>query len=122
MAQNNEVLVQTVDDFSRMISRQGAARPALFCFYELKACKVGLIAGMEDDINMPREFIVGEPSATFDAFPKEGLALDHFGMNKFEEEEDGIFHQVRRQLVKMAENSAVIMEQRGLARSHGLEV
>ena len=48
MAQDNETLVQTVDDFTHRIKKEGAARPELFCFFELKATKVGLVAGMED--------------------------------------------------------------------------
>jgi len=63
-----------------------------------------------------QEFVVGESSATFDTYPKEGLALDHFGMNKFEHEEDGSYDQVRRQLMKMAENSKIIMDGRGLGK------
>jgi hypothetical protein len=114
MAQDNDLLVQVVHDFTGLISRKGVSKPALFCFFEQKACKIGLIAGMPD---VPRELIVGQLSATFDTFPKEGLALDHFGMNKFEDEEDGSYDQVRRQLVKMAESSNGIIDRRGLGKT-----
>ena len=64
-----------------------------------------------------QELIVGQSSATFDNYQKQGLALDHFGMNKFENEEDGSYHQVRWQLVKMAEKSNRIMDGRGLGKT-----
>jgi hypothetical protein len=60
---------------------------------------------------------VGESSATFDTCPKGGLALDHFDMNKFQDDEDGNYHQVRQQLVKMAENSNRIIDGRGLGKT-----
>jgi len=114
MAQDNDLLVRTVHEFTSRIGMQGDSKPALYCFFEQKACKVGLIAGMPD---MPKEFVVGQSSATFDTWPKEGLALDHFGMNKFEHAEDGSYDQVRRQLAKMAENSNRIMDGRGLGKT-----
>lgn len=38
-------------------------------------------------------------------------------MNKFEDDEDGIYDQVRRQLVKMAEDSNRIMDGRRLGKT-----
>lgn len=51
MAQDNDLLVQIVHDFTSLINRQGDFKPALFCFFEQKACKIGLVAGIQD---MPR--------------------------------------------------------------------
>jgi hypothetical protein len=44
------------------------------------------------------------------------MALDHFGMNKFEDNQDGHYDQVRRQVVNMAEGSKRIMEERRLGK------
>jgi len=66
--------------------------------------------------------VVGESSATLDADNKEGLALDHFDMNKFENEKDGIFRQVCWQLEKMARRSAEIRGQRGRGETHSFQV
>lgn len=57
MAQDNDLLVQIVHEFTSLISRQGDLKPTLFCFFEQKASKVGMIAGISD---MPK--VRDEPS------------------------------------------------------------
>lgn len=46
MAQNNDVLVNAVHNFTRMVETCKPS-PKLFCFFEQKATKIGLIAGIK---------------------------------------------------------------------------
>ncbi|KAE8442032.1 hypothetical protein EG329_003889 [Mollisiaceae sp. DMI_Dod_QoI] len=109
MAQDNDMLVSTVHEFTREVSRQQKSAPILFCFYEEKTSKIGLIAGISD---MAPEFVVGVSSGTLSGHLNEGLPLDHFAMNKFEDADDDNYKSVRRQIVKMSEASKAIIEGR----------
>ncbi|KAH6886788.1 putative kinesin [Thelonectria olida] len=98
MAQDNEGLVSTVFNFNRGI-QMCKPQPKVFCFYEQKATNVGEIFGMDTGV----EFVVSEASGTLSNHMKEGLPLDHFQMNKFEDAEDNHFQRVSEELERMAE-------------------
>lgn len=53
-----------------------------------------------------QEFVVDESSACIDGYPKYGLGLDHFNLNKFASPEDGHYKAVKRQVQKMAKEAA----------------
>ncbi|KAI2603697.1 hypothetical protein GGR54DRAFT_644549 [Hypoxylon sp. NC1633] len=99
IAQDNEILVNAVHNFTRTVSIRGNNVPELFCFFEQKSCRVGRVAGLEDH---PLEFLVTESSGTLSGHPKEGLPLGHFAMNKFQNCQDDNYKSVRRQILKMA--------------------
>ncbi|KAI0383586.1 hypothetical protein F5Y04DRAFT_278767 [Hypomontagnella monticulosa] len=118
MAENNQILVACVYDFTRLISGQIPGQqhpPKIYCFYEQKAAKVGLIAGIP---GIPPEFVVNESSGTLNGHPKDALPLDHFGMNKFEDSHDNNYDSVRSVIVDMAEKSKALMEGREKGKAH----
>lgn len=47
MAHNNDVLVKAVHNFTRGIQTHKPRPPKLYCFYEEKATRIGLIAGVD---------------------------------------------------------------------------
>lgn len=55
--------------------------------------------------------MVSESSATLSGHEKEGLALDHMSMNKFEDQEDNHYQCVLYQIVKMAKEANDFSEQ-----------
>ncbi|KAH8589025.1 hypothetical protein B0O99DRAFT_726237, partial [Bisporella sp. PMI_857] len=109
IAQDNDVLVSIVHDFTRVVSSQQESAPKLFCFFEEKTSKIGKIAGLLD---MAPEFVVGESSGTLSGHMKEPLPLDHFAMNTFEDAEDDNYKSVCRQIVNMSKGSRAIIEGR----------
>jgi len=109
MAQDNDTLVNIVHQFTRLVNRLQKSAPILFCFYEQKASKVGVIAGISD---VPPELIVGVSSGTLSGHMTDGLPLDHFAMNKFEDADDANYKSVRSQIVKMNKGSRAIIEGR----------
>ncbi|KAH6689853.1 hypothetical protein F5X68DRAFT_254489 [Plectosphaerella plurivora] len=96
IAQDNELLNATVAEFARKISTTPRS-PMLFCFFEQRPTNIGAIAGLKTN----KEFVATEGSATLDGHEKEGLASDHFQMNKFEDNEDGNYKCVKVQIEKM---------------------
>ncbi|XXG99884.1 NAD-dependent isocitrate dehydrogenase [Hypoxylon texense] len=111
IAQDNDVLVNTVHNFTRSVTNLRNSAPKLFCFWEQKKCKIGRVAGIAD---IPPEFLVTESSGTLNGHENEALPLDHFAMNKFEDSKDTNYHSVRRQIQKMNKESKAIMKGRGL--------
>ncbi|KAI4593903.1 hypothetical protein KJ359_008947 [Pestalotiopsis sp. 9143b] len=115
MAHNNDMLVDIVSKFTRKIAvrgERGEQRPKLYCFYEQKPTKVGLIAGMTD---APSEFVLNESSASLSGHEKEALALDHFGMNKFEAFNDSAYEAVVHQITELAGHARKSMSASPLA-------
>ncbi|RYP60580.1 hypothetical protein DL771_010471 [Monosporascus sp. 5C6A] len=112
LAQDNEMLVSVHYDFTRTVCKHGNCGPKIFCFFEQQKSKVGRIAGLE---NVSPEFVVGESSGTLSGHRKGGLPLDHFAMNKFEDEEDANYASVRREIRIMKNESKAIIDGRGLA-------
>ncbi|KAI1780338.1 hypothetical protein F4818DRAFT_435546 [Hypoxylon cercidicola] len=106
IAQDNEILVNVVHDFTRTVKTMQAHGPTLFCFYEQKECDVGRVIGLNDQ---PREFLVTEMSGTLSGHDKEALPLDHFQMNKFEDCNDDNYNSVRREIVKMMKGQRRIL-------------
>ncbi|KAI1662002.1 hypothetical protein F4813DRAFT_396685 [Daldinia decipiens] len=111
MAQDNDMLVSIVHDFTRKVSANENG-PKLYCFYESKASKVGSITCMVS--GAPPEFVVSESSATLTGILKESLSLDHSGMNKFEDSSDDNYKSVSREIRIMAEGSKETMKKRNL--------
>ncbi|ETS86336.1 hypothetical protein PFICI_00164 [Pestalotiopsis fici W106-1] len=99
MAQDNDVLVRTVHTFTRSITNQASNVNAtkLFCFFETQT-KVIETNGEKV------KFLVHESTTTLSGHEKEGLHLDHFGLNKFEAPDDDCFEVVKNRLVKIASN------------------
>ncbi|KAH8195586.1 hypothetical protein TruAng_010242 [Truncatella angustata] len=113
MAQDNDLLVNTVSDFTRKVNEPNG--PTLYCFYEQGASNLGRIAGID---GLKRELFVNQSSGTLPGHQSEGLALDHFAMNKFEDSEDDNYKSVRRQIKNMVSKSKALMESRGLEYAH----
>lgn len=133
MAQDSDVLVEAMHLFHRTLRRQERA-PKLFCFYEEVPTKIGKIAGLHDlpavrknaaprsqglamrdrksniKTRFLKEFVINEKSGTLDTEDKEGLALDHFNINKFEDKDDNCYKCVRNQVFVMAQASKEFME------------
>ncbi|KAK8119804.1 uncharacterized protein PG998_004430 [Apiospora kogelbergensis] len=109
MSQDNDVLQETVHNFTRAVGNLQARAPKLFCFYESKATNTGLVAGLKKH---PLEFVATESSATLSGHEKRSLALNHFELNKFEDREDHGYQMVEYQIVKMAEASHDIIRRR----------
>jgi len=122
LAQDNDTLLNVVTQFTRDVGKRQRP-PELYCFYEQKACNVG---GETAGIETPMEFVVNESSGAFDQYPKDGLELNHFQMNKFEDEEDGNYQSVRGAIVDMMKAARGIMNGRGMSKAfptpqkHGL--
>ncbi|KAI2603699.1 hypothetical protein GGR54DRAFT_622373 [Hypoxylon sp. NC1633] len=111
MAEDNDMLVSIVHDFTRKVA-VNENRPKLFCFFEQKPSKVGSITGIV--ARLPPEFVVGESSTVLNGQENESLPLTHFGMNKFEDSSDDNYKSVCRQIRKMAKGSKEIMKSRKL--------
>lgn len=109
VAQDNSVLIDTVHDFTRDVGTRKPG-PKLFCFFEERETPVGRIAGLD---NSPREFMVNEASGSLHGHEKCGMSLDHFQMNKFEDEEDPYFGYVVEQIQNMVDLSGDIIKERG---------
>lgn len=60
--------------------------------------------------------MVSESSATLATHRKEGLALDHFGMNKFENEQDNHYQCVLEQIIGMAKEAKDFLEHGDLGK------
>lgn len=109
IAQDNSMLVDTVHDFTRDVGTRTPS-PKLFCFFEERPTAVGRIAGLE---NTPREFMVNEASGSLHGHEKMGWTVDHFEMNKFEDEEDKYFRDLVDQIQNIMDATGDIMKQRG---------
>ncbi|KAH0595025.1 hypothetical protein MHUMG1_07324 [Metarhizium humberi] len=96
MAHDNDLLRDTVVAFTRKIATV-EPKPILFCFYEEKPTKVGLIIGQDT----APEFVVNKTSGILSGCENEGLSLDHFLMNKFEDSQDYHYLCVKREILKM---------------------
>ncbi|EXA30664.1 hypothetical protein FOVG_17961 [Fusarium oxysporum f. sp. pisi HDV247] len=96
---NNDVLKSVVHNFTRRVHNI-ARRPEIFCFYEQRITNVGAIVGLKAPA-----FLVDETSGTLSGHQKEELPLDHFSMNKFENEQDDNYQSVSREVVRMAQKS-----------------
>ncbi|KAI0882946.1 uncharacterized protein GGS22DRAFT_169128 [Annulohypoxylon maeteangense] len=109
MAPDNDLLVKCVFDFTRTVALEQQQAPKLFCFYEQKPSRIDLIVGLP---NITQEFIVNGSSGILHGHPCECLPLDHFSINKFEDNQDDNYISVRRQIVKMVKGSKYIMKGR----------
>lgn len=49
-----------------------------------------------------QEFVLNESSASLSGHQNQALALDHFGMNKFEASDDSAYEAVMHQITEMA--------------------
>ncbi|KAF4494158.1 kinesin [Fusarium agapanthi] len=96
---NSDVLKSVVHNFTRRVHNI-ARRPEIFCFYEQRITNVGAIVGLKAPA-----FLVDETSGTLSGHQKEELPLDHFSMNKFENEQDNNYQSVSRDVVRMAQKS-----------------
>ncbi|KAJ4267087.1 hypothetical protein NW762_003185 [Fusarium torreyae] len=104
---NNDVLKRVVHDFTRRIHNM-SPRPEIYCFFEQKATNVTKVAAnLVQDI--PLTYLVDETSGTLSGHQKEQLPLDHFNMNKFENEEDDNYRCVSRVVVTMAKKSTTMI-------------
>ncbi|KAM0544234.1 hypothetical protein ACHAPJ_011923 [Fusarium lateritium] len=101
---NNDVLKGVVQKFTRRIHNM-FPRPEIFCFFEQKATKVGANYGLD----IPLTYLVDETSGTLIGHRNEQLPLDHFNMNKFENEEDNNYRCVSREVVIMAKKSIAMI-------------
>ena len=54
--------------------------------------------------------MIGVKAGTLDAADKQGLPLDHFNINKFEDKDDNNYKCVRNQISRMARESRGSME------------
>ncbi|GJC99405.1 hypothetical protein ColKHC_08231 [Colletotrichum higginsianum] len=108
VARDNDVLVDAVSEFARKVSTS-APPPMLFSFYELKPTNLGAIVGQKfvPLLNESQEFVVGQSSATLLGHEKQGLALDHFGINKFEDNQDNNYQKVSWRILKMVREAKV---------------
>ncbi|RSL38063.1 hypothetical protein CEP53_015212 [Fusarium sp. AF-6] len=97
MLHDDDVLRETVDSFLVRINTLNP-KPTLFSFYEEKPTKVGLLAGLDID----PEFVINQTSGVLSGHDSEGLELDHFSMNKFEDSQDNYFQCVARELKQIA--------------------
>ncbi|KAG6359754.1 hypothetical protein INS49_010806 [Diaporthe citri] len=111
LERGNEILVDTVADFTREVKLR-TAPPEIFCFYERRPTNMALILGLKD---ITKEFVADESSSTLPGYERRGLALDHFSMNKFYNNEDYHYISVVDELVKMAGKTRDIMRKRGKA-------
>ncbi|CAJ0555493.1 Ff.00g055580.m01.CDS01 [Fusarium sp. VM40] len=96
---NSDVLKSVVHNFTRRIHNV-TRRPEIFCFYEQRITNVGAIVGLKTPA-----FLVDETSGTLSGHQKEELPLDHFSMNKFENDQDNNYQSVSREVVRMAQKS-----------------
>lgn len=137
MTQDNDVLEETVHDFTRAVGNLQANQqaPQIFCFYENKATNTGAVVGRKDlplvshesntyrqlllyasVLTIFQEFVATESSATLSGHQKRALDLDHFNLNKFEDDEDQGYVAVMREIVEMADASKDIISRRGLGK------
>lgn len=65
---------------------------------------------------------MGQSSATLLGHEKQGLALDHFGINKFEDNQDNNYQKVSWRILKMVREAKVdsLSKTRGISASPGL--
>ncbi|KAI1662004.1 hypothetical protein F4813DRAFT_343179 [Daldinia decipiens] len=104
IAQDNDILVNTVHNFTRIVELRRDNAPKLCCFYEQKGSHIGRVIGLD---NHPLEFVVGEMSGTLDGHGKEPLPLDHFQMNKFQGSDDDNYRSVLREILKMIKSRKI---------------
>ncbi|KAF3798632.1 hypothetical protein GCG54_00010785 [Colletotrichum gloeosporioides] len=97
---DNDILESTRAEFTRKVSTSKPP-PKIFCFFELRPTNLGAIVGAQ----LPKEFLVGESSATLSGHERQGLAVDHFYINKFEDKFDNHYRNVAYQLLKMVKEA-----------------
>lgn len=56
-------------------------------------------------MSLLQEFLVGESSATLSGHERQGLAVDHFYINKFEDKFDNHYRNVAYQLLRMVKEA-----------------
>ncbi|CAI0642627.1 unnamed protein product [Colletotrichum noveboracense] len=86
---DNDILESTRAEFTRKVSTSKPP-PKIFCFFELRPTNLGAIVGAQ----LPKEFLVDESSATLSGHERQGLAVDHFYINKFEDKFDNHYRNV----------------------------
>ncbi|KAI8286404.1 hypothetical protein K4K60_000428 [Colletotrichum sp. SAR11_57] len=97
---DNDILESTRAEFTRKVSTSKPP-PKIFCFFELRPTNLGAIVGAQ----LPKEFLVGESSATLSGHERQGLAVDHFYINKFEDKFDNHYRNVAYQLLRMVKEA-----------------
>jgi hypothetical protein len=118
---NSAILRDQLHDFTLVANR---ANIPIFCFFERYETNIAQILLPKSWTMMkykvrrhPRPFVlphtdnlqelvVDEISGCIDGFPKLGLALDHFQLNKFPSSDDNNYILVSAQVVKMAEEGS----------------
>ncbi|KAK8113454.1 hypothetical protein PG984_013980 [Apiospora sp. TS-2023a] len=113
MLHDNDVLVETVNHFTRAVGNLQAKNqaPQIFCFYESKRTNTGAVVGSKD---IHLEYVATKSSAVLSGHKDRGLPLDHFNLNKFEDCEEPPYVAVMMVIVKMAKASDDILRRRGL--------
>ncbi|KAF4829975.1 Protein SERAC1 [Colletotrichum tropicale] len=97
---DNDILESTRAEFTRKVSTSKPP-PKIFCFFELRPTNLGAIVGAQ----LPKEFLVGESSATLSGHERQGLAVDHFYINKFEDKFDNHYRNVAYQILRMVKEA-----------------
>ncbi|CAG7561103.1 unnamed protein product [Fusarium equiseti] len=85
MAHDNDLLRNSVDGFTRMITT-----------------RLDAIAGSKT----APEFVVNQTSGTLNGHQSQELSLDHFGMNKFEDSQDSHYRNVKREIIRIVNEHA----------------
>ncbi|OBT55313.1 hypothetical protein VE04_04045 [Pseudogymnoascus sp. 24MN13] len=93
---DSEMLNDLVHDFTRVVNR--GAIP-LFCFFEQKRTDVAKIfKPINKFLPQFKELVVDEMSGCIEGFPKLGLPLDHFQINRYSDPADGNFVSIKEEV------------------------
>ncbi|KAK1850317.1 LipA and NB-ARC domain-containing protein [Colletotrichum chrysophilum] len=112
---DNDVLESTRAEFTRKVSTSKPP-PKIFCFFELRPTNLGAIVGAQ----LPKEFLVGESSATLSGHERQGLAVGHFYINKFEDKFDNHYRNVAYQLLRMVKEAKMHSQDAISGTAHSL--
>ena len=113
----NDVLMDVFGEFM-FICNSRKAGMSLCCFFEQRSSAVGKVIGnshLEVSIgvlhrcqavtDLKQEFVVDKVSGCIEGYPKHGLPLDHFRLNKFSDPEDGNYRAVRDEIQRLVEEA-----------------
>ncbi|KAF4635759.1 hypothetical protein G7Y89_g2352 [Cudoniella acicularis] len=104
----SEVLTDLVNEFTSVCSDADYALK-LYCFFETMSSKVLKIV---DKKRTEEEFVVDRASGTLHGYEQQGLPLDHFSLNKFDEPDDNNFERVSDAIQSFVEASHDVMKRR----------
>ncbi|KAK0724623.1 hypothetical protein B0H67DRAFT_568395 [Lasiosphaeris hirsuta] len=124
MKPDDEQLRELRNEFTRAVLKLDH-KIQMVCFWEEQPTDWTKFARLPSflGIALPRTttVMVDQESATFDGYPKPGIAADHRGLVKFDGPKDGRWSQVVRENIRAVTNGAHLTAKNRLSTARGLD-